>query len=283
MSSYAYYATFRLLLHHLDCGIRGGIYTLWYFLLSNEPESNFVTQYTDSNKASNGRILLAEDDHILQIVTSRFLEDAAYLVDVVENGREAIKALETIEYDLVVMDCFMPVMDGFAATRAIRLTGSSVLNTAIPVIALTALNTKTDQKKCVEAGMNDFVSKPVNSDLLIAAIGRCLGAASQQQSATGQGIWDDGFLDSIIDEFLQEVPLVVAELEQARESGDVLALKNISHRLRGPADLIKAATLSTRSEALEKAAMGSDFELSKKYTQALISELQRLCHLLPEE
>ena len=248
-----------------------------------------MTRHTDGKQTSNGRILLAEDEQIGQIVTSRVLENAAYDVDVVENGLEAIDALETTDYDLVVMDCSMPVMDGFAATRAVRSADSRALNPDIPIIALTALDTQADREKCVEAGMNDYVSKPVDSSVLVAAIRRCLRndrddeASPLQQPVQGQPVWEDGFLDTIIDKFLEEVPTVVTELERALERSDTAALKNIGHRLRGPADLIKAATLSARSEALEKAATGIDFKLTVKLTVALISELRALSCSLSDE
>lgn len=248
-----------------------------------------MTGHHNSNMRPLGRILLAEDNQISQMVTSRLLENADYAVDVVDNGCEAIKALATTDYDLVIMDCSMPVMDGFTATREIRATGSIALNPAIPIIALTALDTKSDRDKCFEAGMNDFVGKPVESGLLISAIKRCLvknrdyGASSLPHQELVDPVLNDEFMETIIDKFLTEVPLVVAELEQALELGDVVALNHISHRLRGPAGIIKAETLSERAASLEKAARSSDFQLTANFTTALISELKKLMGTLSDE
>jgi CheY-like chemotaxis protein len=249
--------------------------------------TNSVTSHYNSNERPLRRILLAEDNQISQMVTSRLLEKADYTVDVVDNGHEAIKALAATDYDLVIMDCSMPVMDGFTATREIRASGSMALNSAIPIIALIALDTKSDREKCFEAGMNDFVSKPVESGLLISAIKRCLVTNRDDEASSLQEqvdpVLNDEFMNSIIDKFLNEVPLVMLELEQALELGDVVALKNISHRLRGPAGIIKADTLSKCSASLEQAARSNDFRLTAKFTMALISELKKLMGTLSDE
>lgn len=107
------------------------------------------------------RLLLAEDNAINQKVAKHMLKSLGYNTDVVGNGIEAVKALEMINYDLVFMDCKMPVMDGFQATAAIRDIGSRVLNHEVPIIALTANATQGDEAMCLEAGMSDYLSKPV--------------------------------------------------------------------------------------------------------------------------
>jgi CheY-like chemotaxis protein len=84
-----------------------------------------------------------------------------YQMDIVANGQETIEALRLIPYDLVLMDCQMPEMDGFEATRFIRREESKVLNCNIPIIAMTASAMKGDKERCLQAGMNDFIAKPV--------------------------------------------------------------------------------------------------------------------------
>ena len=107
------------------------------------------------------RILVAEDNPVNQKVAQAMLRKMGLEADVAANGLEAVNALQTIPYDLVLMDCQMPEMDGFEATREIRRQGSKALNPGIPIIAMTALAMQGDREKCILAGMNDFIAKPV--------------------------------------------------------------------------------------------------------------------------
>ena len=121
------------------------------------------------------RILLVDDNSINQKVAQGKLRSLGYEPDVASNGIEAVKALEQIDYDLVLMDCHMPEMDGFEATGVIRDPGSNVLNHSVPVIALTANNMKSDRERCLEAGMNDFLTKPVKVDALAEMVEKWSG------------------------------------------------------------------------------------------------------------
>jgi CheY-like chemotaxis protein len=106
-------------------------------------------------------ILIAEDNPVNQDVARAMMRKMGFRADVVANGKEAINALQTIPYDLVMMDCQMPEMDGFKTTLRIRNGTCGVLNPGIPIIAMTASTMRGDRDRCIQAGMNDFIAKPV--------------------------------------------------------------------------------------------------------------------------
>jgi signal transduction histidine kinase/DNA-binding response OmpR family regulator len=124
------------------------------------------------NEANNQsiRILVAEDNKINQLVVLNILNKFGYPAETVANGQEAIKALEMIPYDLVLMDVQMPEMDGLEATRIIRDASSLVLNHHVPIIALTAHAMKGDREKCKNAGMDDYAPKPIDPMILLKKI-----------------------------------------------------------------------------------------------------------------
>ncbi|MEI6035279.1 MAG: response regulator [Verrucomicrobiae bacterium] len=121
----------------------------------------------------NLRILVVEDNATNCLIAVKMLEKLGHVADSASNGATAIEALRRLPYDLVFMDCQMRVLDGFEATRIIRSPGSGVQNPHVPIVALTAYAMKGDRDICLEAGMNDYVSKPAKSCDLAAAIERC--------------------------------------------------------------------------------------------------------------
>jgi len=126
------------------------------------------------NEKRKIRILVAEDNPVNQKVTQAILKKMGLRADVVTNGQAAVNALQTIPYDLVLMDCQMPVMDGFEATRCIRQQGSKALNPSIPIIAMTASTMQGDREECIQAGMSDFIAKPVPKRELAEMLARWL-------------------------------------------------------------------------------------------------------------
>jgi signal transduction histidine kinase/DNA-binding response OmpR family regulator len=125
-----------------------------------------VTRYSLAEARGNVRLLLVEDNPVNQKLAVRILEKSGFRADTVNNGKEAVEALQRFSYDLVLMDIQMPEMDGYEATRIIRDRRSAVREHDVPIVAMTAHAMKGDREKCVQAGMNDYVSKPIRFEKL---------------------------------------------------------------------------------------------------------------------
>ncbi|MFP4317032.1 MAG: response regulator [Desulfovibrionales bacterium] len=129
-------------------------------------------------------ILLAEDNLVNRAYLSKFLKECGHTVLVAENGREAVRVLKQSRVDLVLMDIQMPELDGIEATRAIRECDDNSLDTHVPIIALTAYAMKGDRERFLKAGMNDYVSKPVDFDLLRTVISRCCSPGGGNETSS---------------------------------------------------------------------------------------------------
>jgi two-component system sensor histidine kinase/response regulator len=140
-----------------------------------------VTRHILQEHKHHIHILLAEDNAVNQILAVRILEKRGYSVTVAPNGQAAVKAFQTGEFELVLMDIQMPEMDGFEATAAIRekekLTGGH-----IPIVAMTANALVGDREKCIASGMDDYVSKPIRTSELFATIEKMLGNKPKPES-----------------------------------------------------------------------------------------------------
>jgi signal transduction histidine kinase len=137
-------------------------------------------QETMTSTARHARILVAEDNEINQIVTTQVLAKVGFTCDLASNGKEALAALESKEYDLVLMDCQMPEMDGFEATRQYRTREAGQLAEKpkpVPIIALTANALRGDRERCLEAGMTDYLTKPIDPIKLIDLVQQYIAEA----------------------------------------------------------------------------------------------------------
>jgi CheY-like chemotaxis protein len=137
-------------------------------------ERSYIWPAFSENAKHKIRILVAEDNPVNQKVAQAILRKMGIRADVVANGQEAINELRIIPYDLVLMDCQMPEIDGFEATSFIRKEASGVLNPDIPIVAMTASTMQGDRERCIRAGMNDFVAKPVKPGELAEVLARWL-------------------------------------------------------------------------------------------------------------
>ena len=154
----------KALLYRCLSALRAGVST-------ETPPQSIITHFTIEEINRDGsRILLVEDNPVNQKVATAMLTKQGHRVDVACNGQEALNALSQKSYKLVIMDCQMPVMDGFEATRRIRAGEAGMVNRSIPIIAMTANAMAGDQEQCLAAGMNDYLAKPVSKDKLNAKV-----------------------------------------------------------------------------------------------------------------
>jgi CheY-like chemotaxis protein len=131
---------------------------------------------TNGRTGPGTRILIAEDNIVNQMLVKRMVEKLGHKVEVMANGCETLDALSLIEYDLILMDCQMPVMDGYQATREIRKRETE--GTHLPIVAMTANTWDDEKERCLAAGMDDYITKPIRMEALIKVIQRWIGSTS---------------------------------------------------------------------------------------------------------
>jgi CheY-like chemotaxis protein/HPt (histidine-containing phosphotransfer) domain-containing protein len=206
-------------------------------------------------------VLLAEDNQVNRFVATRLLERIGCKVVLAENGREAVEAVRNNVINLVLMDVMMPEMDGLAATRAIRALVPPL--NAIPIIGLSANAFRSDAEDGRAAGMNDFLTKPIDSARLLAAIGAvCQGAAKPPQPRPArltplQQMRDelgDETVDAVIEAFQTDVPKMLTRLRTQAEAGTAAGVAREAHALAGTAGSLGLAELSEAAREVEREA-----------------------------
>ncbi len=219
-----------------------------------------------SAPAARGRVLIVEDNEVNQLVAKSMAESLGYSVDVVDDGTAAVEATAQGEYAAVLMDCHMPVMDGFAATEAIRARGGR--DQALPIIAMTAGAADRDRERCLAAGMNDYLPKPVDMAELETTLARWTDAeapgapapAEQPRTRRPPGPLDRdrletlrslGVLDATVEAFLREAAAALVDVRVAGQGGGD-GLQRAAHRLKGSAGNIGAARAAQLCAELEK-------------------------------
>jgi signal transduction histidine kinase/CheY-like chemotaxis protein len=223
-----------------------------------------------------GRILVAEDNAVNQQVVVGMLRSLGYDCDLAQDGHEAVTMLLSGDYAAVLMDCQMPRLDGFAATREIRATGGKVAWT--PIIALTASAMASDEEKCRAAGMDDFIAKPFRRETLAAIMTRWIGAkpapaepASAQPAPalpapapTSADVLDPALIDEllilgpqvvdrIITTYLAAAPTRIEELQTAISELNLDVIARLAHALKGSSASLAAARMASLCSDLENA------------------------------
>jgi CheY-like chemotaxis protein len=261
---------------------------------------------------------LAEDNTINQQVALLLLKKLGYRADVVSNGKEVLDALEQADYDLILMDVEMPEMDGLSATQAIR---TKYPHTQRPwIVAVTAYSMLGDRERCLENGMNDYISKPIRikelEDALSQAtqqLGLGLDAKNSSESVPAatttsmpttppiteaERIIDAKVLDSIrklggsqgqmilqgiIQDYLNTAPLLLEEIQKAITARDANQLRQSTHSLGSSSANLGAVNFAKQCKVLENLARAEDLSLAKEQGQGLVTEYEKVKIALQSE
>lgn len=212
----------------------------------------------------HGRILVVEDNPTNQKVVSLRLQKLGCLVDLAANGKEAVHCAAQIQYDVILMDCQMPEMDGFEATRIIRNAEGARRHT--PIIALTANVMSGERERCLHAGMDDFLAKPVRSDALVEMLQKWLAVPAVQEVVNEQGDLDgmnafiaelrsEGFgpgdAADLLRSYLTTVPPLIERAKRGVAGKDAAEIAFVAHSIKGSAanvGLKKMARVASRVE-----------------------------------
>jgi PAS domain S-box-containing protein len=253
------------------------------------------------------RVLLAEDNRVNRMYVQEVLRQGGVQCHAVENGIQAIQAAQSERFDLVLMDCQMPEMDGFEATRRIReMECGGQLAGHLLVIALTANAIKGDREHCLEAGMDSYIGKPFEANALLEMIG-CLLAAKDKKPAEeppaelGQTpppadsplpidrgallarcMGNLEFAQSLLSDFERDLPERVQQIAQRIHQGDARATAESAHALKGAAGTVTAEPLRTLAAEIEAAGKAGDLPQVASLVNQLCAETQRCLRFIPE-
>ncbi len=261
----------------------------------------------DRRRRESYRILVAEDDEINSMLALQILAEAGYRADAVYNGFKALEALEEKAYDLILMDCQMPQLDGYEATRLIRQLEKGARGSGyrhIPVIAVTARTMRHDREKCVDAGMDDFLAKPYRAEDLVKAVDRNLeleGGGHDEpalvvpvgpmEEEPQPGVLDravidqlrelvqpsqEGMLSTLVDTFVRDKTRRCRELKQAFIAGDSPRLANRAHKLISASGSVGAYYLAKLCGDLEILARDARLDECRGPIEEIEAELNRV-------
>ncbi len=277
--------------------------------LVQAPETRHSSGETSANVAAspaarNARVLVAEDNVTNQMVALGLLRKLGVDGDAAADGKEALKALATVPYDLVLMDVQMPVMDGIEATRLIRSGQSGVRNPDIPIVAMTGHAMQEDRERCLAAGMNDYLTKPVQLSAFTRVLEEWLPVPADDIAAgdetpdttprddalpgvTPPAVWnraammermmgDESLAREILDAFLEDVVRFRDPFDAAVQGGDLRGLERLGHSTKGAAATLCAEELEALSARMEGIAKEGDLAALQQLQDPWHAALERL-------
>jgi signal transduction histidine kinase/DNA-binding response OmpR family regulator len=247
---------------------------------TSKPPTTPPPQSATTNPVKNQRLLIVEDNPTNQIVATKTLTRLGYQTDVASNGQEALEMLRNTSYDLVLMDCQMPVMDGFETTRAIRTTthASSPTPPTVPIVAMTANAMHGDRENCLSAGMDDYLSKPIDPAKLNSVLNKWLNEKTRTQPPAStpkpapenpasifaktqfmnRMLDDPQLATDVIQAFLHDAPQQVESLLLETTNPNPETVQRIAHKLKGAAGAVGGQALHSLAAEIEAAAKIKD-------------------------
>jgi CheY-like chemotaxis protein/HPt (histidine-containing phosphotransfer) domain-containing protein len=250
-----------------------------------------VTKGGTAGTARKARILIAEDNAINRLVALAQLKKLGYGADAVANGALAVEALKNGRYDLVLMDCEMPVMDGLEATRCIRRSNQ----TEIPIIAVTASAMAADRDRCLREGMNDYLAKPVELARLADVLAKWLPASGAADSTPPPGqpaderakavfdweavlgrlMGDRQLAGIVLNGFVQDLPSQLDKLRRCLKEGDISGIRSQIHTLKGASATAAAERLHAIALAMDAAEKAGQLSRCGELLPRAIDEFER--------
>jgi len=262
------------------------------------PLNALITRHTLAEQAIHARILLVEDDETNQKLAITLLRKFGHQVQVAHNGMEALARLGEERYDLVLMDCRMPVMDGFEATRAIRSGEGMTLDPQVTIIAMTANAMEGDRNQVIAAGMNDYLTKPIRPETLHETIQRWLSgeargpaddpanAPAPADDANHQGkaafapqlmvelLGDDSeLIDALLRSGIPGIESELQNLQAALPAQDGEAICRAVHTIKGLAATLGSPRLEKLGRSMENAARAGNFAFVAEHLEALAESI----------
>jgi PAS domain S-box-containing protein len=240
----------------------------------------------------DARILVAEDNEVNQQVAVEILSSLGYTADVANDGEHALRLLQSRRYDAVLMDCQMPILDGFQATQQIRRLPPPM--NGIPVIALTASALASDEQRCRAAGMNDFLTKPMRRANLADALRRVLHRRPERPDTATPDLPDrldpgalqelrdmgPGFTQRVLPGFLHNAPITASAIGAAAARHDMLELATLAHKFSGSSGALAGFRLAATCTAVEQAAKRGDITAVRTLTATIEAETEATCQAL---
>ena len=238
------------------------------FKTVQEAEEKPETKENTFQNLTEVKLLVVEDNELNRLLITSVLKKEQIDFKIAENGLEAIQFLVKESFDLILMDIQMPIMDGITATREIR----TKLHMSIPIIALSANATIEDTKKYLESGMNDHVPKPFKKEELFSKIKMALGWKESTENSSMEtqpkeiiplyslieleniSGGDESFIKSILETFLESVPVQLSKINSAIISSDFLTIRNVAHQMKPSIDLLHIEAAKPRIRNIEKEA-----------------------------